>query len=43
MTVMQTVKVAESQYVSESNNVVISVEYEDRDWAVNVDEARFQR
>ena len=42
-TVIQTVKVAESQYVSESNDVNISVEYDDRDWAVNLDEARFQR
>lgn len=42
-TVVQTVKVAESQYVNESSNVCISVEYDDRNWAVNIDEARFQR
>ena len=42
-TVIQTVKVAESQYASESNDVIISVEHDDRDWAVNLDEARFQR
>lgn len=42
-TVIQTVKVAESQYVSESYDVTISVEHDVRDWAVHLDEARFQR
>jgi len=42
-TVIQTVKAAESQYVAESNDVAISVEYDERNWATHVDEARFQR
>jgi signal transduction histidine kinase len=42
-TVIQTVKVAESQYVAKSNDLIISVEYDDRNWAVDIDEARFQR
>jgi signal transduction histidine kinase len=42
-TVVQTVKVAESQYVSESSDVNISVEHDERNWEVSLDEARFQR
>jgi signal transduction histidine kinase len=41
--VVQIVKVAESQYVSESSDLSIAVESDVRDWAVNLDEARFQR
>jgi signal transduction histidine kinase len=42
-TVVHTVNVAQSQYVRDSSDVVIAVEYEERNWAVHLDEARFQR
>ena len=42
-TVVHTVNVAQSQYVRESSDVIIAVEYDERDWACHLDKARFQR
>jgi signal transduction histidine kinase len=36
-------KITETQYLDEAGTVDLIVEYEDRDWGVHIDEARFSR
>ena len=42
-TTVQIAKITEMQHLDEASTVVIVVEYEDRDWGIYIDEARFSR